>query len=184
MGHGTRSADELADLLRERGIVGVIDVRRFPGSRRHPHFGRDEMERWLPKNELSYEWWGDELGGRRNADPATRHSALRVAAFRGYADHMDTELFRGSLSTLMERAEDAPLAVMCAETLWWRCHRRMIADALLAQGCEMLHVIGPGKVQAHVLHPAARIDADGYPVYDVGTTPPTPTLGTVAQEFH
>ena len=171
IGHGTRSAEELIVVLREAGVDGVIDVRRFPGSRRHPHFAREALERSLPSAGVGYEWW-ETLGGRRSSKGgSSRHSALRVVAFRGYADHMDTNEFRASLARLEAAARSRRLAIMCAETLWWRCHRRMIADALTLDGIEVVHLVGQGTSRPHVLHEAARADDAGRPTYDVGSLP-------------
>ncbi len=108
---------------------------------------------------------GEELGGFREAMPESPHTAL--TAFRGYADHMDTDGFRDALARLIETSRDTPTAVMCAESVWWRCHRQLIADALVAAGCDVVHLLDAGP-QPHTLHPAARIEG-GRPVYDVGT---------------
>ena len=175
VGHGTRSTEGFAEVLRSAGVPGIVDVRRFPRSRRHPHFAREALERSLPGLGLAYEWRGEALGGRRTraAQTRSRHGALRVAGFSAFADHMDTDTFRHALSELEEGARrGSPVAIMCAETLWWRCHRRLIADALVAHGFDVRHLIDAGKEpQRHVLHASARIE-DGRPVYDVGVTPP------------
>lgn len=171
VGHGTRSLEEFLELLGGAGVAGVIDVRRFPASRRHPHFTREPLERALLTAGLSYAWEGDALGGRRNRPQGqpTRHPAWRNAAFQAYADYMDTPEFREGLSRLEDAARrDPPVAIMCAETLWWRCHRRLIADALTVDGIEIVHLIGPGATQRHELHGALRVDDRGRPTYDVG----------------
>jgi uncharacterized protein (DUF488 family) len=149
-------------------------VRRHPGSRRHPHLARTRLERALPEGGIAYEWRGEDLGGRRTPPPSgrPRHHALRVASFRAFADHMDTPAFRAALEQLARDAAGAPLALMCAETLWWRCHRRLIADALALRGVEVVHIIPPHTLQAHPLHEAVRADESGRPVYDVGAGPP------------
>lgn len=173
VGHGTRSTEELVATLRAAGVCRLVDVRRFPGSRRHPHFSREALERSLHERGIAYEWWGEELGGRRppRSGPASRHSALINKAFQGYADHMDTSAFRDTLARLEAHAQsEPPLAIMCAETLWWRCHRRMIADALAMHGVTVVHLIDPRSRQDHRLHPATRADDDDRPVYDVGST--------------
>jgi uncharacterized protein (DUF488 family) len=117
---------------------------------------------------VAYEWWGDDLGGRRRAraDGPTRHPAWRVDAFRNYADYTDTAPFRDAIVRL-EHTE-GPLAVMCAETLWWRCHRRLIADALVVRGDDVVHLHDVDARQPHRLPPALRVGDDGWPVYDVG----------------
>lgn len=173
VGHGTRTLEELAGLLREGGVELLVDVRRFPGSRRHPHFARESLEESLPALGFRYEWWGEELGGRRSRarDGATRHPAWRNDAFGAYADYMDTPGFRTALERLQREATDGTsLAAMCAETLWWRCHRRLIADALLMHGFEVVHLIQPGSSAPHPGNESARRGDDGYPVYDVGVT--------------
>ncbi|HXF37231.1 MAG TPA: DUF488 domain-containing protein [Actinomycetota bacterium] len=167
VGHGTRPIEDLVRLLRWAGIRRLVDVRTAPGSRRHPWFGREALARSLEEAGIGYEW-RRELGGFRKPHPGSRHTALDHRAFQGYADHMETEAFRRALREVIEEARREPTAVMCAETLWWRCHRRMIADALTAAGCEVRHLLRVGEVQAHRLHPAARIDGDGTLVYDVG----------------
>ena len=130
VGHGARSAEALLEVLRNASVTTLVDIRRFPGSRRHPQFGREVLAVSLPAGGIRYEWQGEELGGRRSRGPSSRHTALIDAAFGGYADHMDTAAFRGAVQALVGRAEAGErLAVMCAETLWWRCHRSLVADA-------------------------------------------------------
>lgn len=171
VGHGMRPLAELAEVLSEAGISCLIDVRRFPGSRRNPQFARASLEQALQREGIDYEWWGEALGGRRPSSGSSRHRAWRVAAFRAYADHMDTAAFRDALGMLEARARAGEvLALMCSETLWWRCHRRLIADALTVHGFRVVHLIAPGKAQAHRLHENARTGEDGWPVYDAGLT--------------
>ena len=164
VGHGRRSVDELAAVLQDAGVSRLVDVRRYPGSRRSPHLSRAELDRDLATHGITYEWC-EALGGRRSRVPGSRHSAWRNDAFGGYADHMDTAEFRHALDDLLARL---PVAVMCAETLWWRCHRRLIADAALLAGTPVTHLLGVGRAQAHRLHPGARLDDEGRPVYDGG----------------
>jgi len=164
IGHGTRATDELVAVLRDAAVERLVDVRRFPGSRRNPHLSREALERNLP---VAYEWWGEELGGRRRGAPESRHPAWRNDAFRAYADWMDTPVFHDALDRLL--ADERPTTVMCAETLWWRCHRRLIADAATLRGAEVVHLLDVGQPQAHVLHEAVRPDEEGCPVYDRGT---------------
>lgn len=173
VGHGTRSTEELADLLRSAGVTLLVDVRRFPGSRRHPHFAREALEDSLPALGVEYDWRGEELGGRRSRrrGGASRHPAWRNDSFAAYADYMDTPPFRAALERLeAETLGGVSLAVMCAETLWWRCHRRLISDALVLHGFEVVHLVGPGSESRHPLNESARRGDDGYPVYDVGVT--------------
>lgn len=145
----------------------MVDIRRYPGSRRHPHFDRAALVADLPPVGIAYRWDGTDLGGRRARREPSRHPAWRDESFRAYADHMDTLGFQTALERLMAEADIRPLAVMCAETLWWRCHRRLVADASSVAGVEVVHLLDDGKRQAHVLHPALRVDDEGRPVYDV-----------------
>jgi uncharacterized protein (DUF488 family) len=150
VGHGARTADELVAVLRSAEVARVIDVRRYPGSRRHPQFGRDALAADLPGSGVDYEWWGDDLGGRRPPADPTRHPEWRDAGFRGFADYMDTKPFHDALQRLLTAAASGrPLAIMCAETLWWRCHRRLIADAAVARCADVRHLLAVGKVQPH-----------------------------------
>ncbi|HSH59959.1 MAG TPA: DUF488 domain-containing protein [Acidimicrobiales bacterium] len=162
VGHGTRSVDELAAVVADAGLDRLVDVRRFPGSRRHPHLSRAGLEEGLPAFGIAYEWC-EALGGRRSRLPSSRHTAWRNDAFAGYADHMDSKEFRTALDDVLGRL---PLAVMCAETLWWRCHRRLIADAATLAGIRVVHLLGVGKSQPHRLHEDVRRDEEGRPVYD------------------
>jgi uncharacterized protein (DUF488 family) len=148
-----------------------VDVRRWPTSRRHPRFGRELLEPFLESCDIAYEWWGDALGGRRSASKKgrSRHMALTNPAFRNFADHMDTPEFREALRSLETSAGSGPpVGLMCAETLWWRCHRRLISDALSLHGVEVVHLIDARKRRSHPFHEAARADESGVPVYDVG----------------
>ena len=164
VGHGTRSVAELVAVVVDAAVPLVVDVRRFPGSRRHPHLGRVALERDLPSSGIAYEW-SEALGGRRRRSPGSRHRAWRNDAFAGYADHMETPEFGQALEDLLARL---PLAVMCAETLLWRCHRRLIADAATLAGVKVVHLLDVGKSQPHRLHPDVRSDELGRPVYDGG----------------
>jgi uncharacterized protein (DUF488 family) len=149
IGHGRRTTDELAALLRACGVATVIDVRRYPIGRRQPHLARARLAADLPARGIAYEWWGDELGGRRDAPDPTFPSTWRSPGFVAYAAYMGTPAFRSALAMLERRARsEERLAVMCAETLWWRCHRRLIADALSDAGYVVRDVIdeAPGMV--------------------------------------
>ncbi|MFN2544119.1 MAG: DUF488 family protein [Actinomycetota bacterium] len=165
VGHGTRSFDEFLDLLRAADIERLVDVRTFPGSRRHPHFGKDALAASLQRAGIAYEWMKD-LGGFRKTTPDSHHVAIRNAGFRGYADHMETEAFRATRERLIDSAAETRTAVMCAESVWWRCHRRMLSDSLTAAGCDVRHLMDGGKQDLHRLHPAARLEG-GVLVYDV-----------------
>ena len=156
-------------MLREADIAALADVRLAPGSRRHPHFGAACLAGALGEIGIAYHHL-PELGGRREPHADSRHRALRVAAFRGYADHMSTEEFARGYARLVTLGHASRTAVMCAETLWWRCHRRLIADRLTVDGWSVTHLFAPGKSEPHVLWDAARID-NGHLVYDAGTLP-------------
>lgn len=170
IGHGTRTTDELVGVLEAHTVGVVVDVRRYPGSRRHPHFGRGALERDLPAAGIAYEWWGEELGGRRRRAAETRHPAWRVDAFRAYADYADSDEFRAALDRLEQLASRRAVSVMCSERLWWRCHRRLIADHLTVRAWHVVHIIDESSSQPHRLHEGLRTDAEGRPVYDVGET--------------
>lgn len=163
-GHSTRTAAELLALLGEAGVRVLVDVRRFPGSRRHPQFSRDALARSLAEAGIEYVHEPD-LGGRRAPRPGSPHVAWRVEAFRGYADHMETPEFAQALERLMQRGLKDTIAILCAEALPWRCHRRLISDALVARGWEVLHILGAGKVDPHRLDQNARVLPGGRLLY-------------------
>ena len=171
VGHGARSLEELVAVLSSVRVTRLVDVRRFPGSRRHPHFGRDALAVSLPAHGLAYDFRGDVFGGRRAPAPLSRHGAWREPAFRGYADHMDTDVFRAALATLIDDATRDTIAIMCAETLWWQCHRRLISDALVARGARVTHLLSATSTQEHALAPDLVRVEGGWPVYDVGCLP-------------
>lgn len=167
VGHGTLPQEDFTALVSGAGIEVVVDVRSFPASRRHPQFGREAMERWLPDAGIAYRW-EPRLGGRRRARPDSPHGALRVAAFRGYADHMETEEFRDAIDDLLAEGGTRPVAVMCAESVWWRCHRRLLADAVvLLRGTAVEHLFHDGRIDPHRPTPEARVDGRRL-VYDGG----------------
>jgi uncharacterized protein (DUF488 family) len=173
VGHGTASAGELATLLTGAGVQRVVDVRTAPGSRRHPQFRREAMAGWLPAAGVAYRW-EPELGGWRRPEAASVNHALRHPALRGYADHMRTPPFWVALDRLLAEAADAPTAALCSETLWWRCHRRLLADAAaLARGAEVVHLDHRGHLAPHRPTDGVRRDGDLL-AYDVGATPPLP----------
>ena len=169
-GHGTLSAEEFASLLDGAQVDRVVDVRSFPGSRHNPQFGREEMERWVPTAGIGYVWLR-ELGGRRRPVAGSKHVALRNDAFRAYADYMETPAFLAGIAELSLLAESASPTVMCSESLWWRCHRRLIADHLvLVRGIDVVHLMHDGRSTPHVPTEGVRL-ADDTLVYDVGVTP-------------
>jgi len=169
VGHSTRSQAELLDLLRGFGIHRLVDVRRYPVSRRHPHFGRELLGSALEAMSIEYVHEPD-LGGRREPVPGSSNTALRSAAFRGYADHMASAEFQTALGRVVSAAcRQAALgrqALMCAEAVPWRCHRQLIADALVARGIVVEHVLGPGRSSAHVQRAEARVTPEGLLVYE------------------
>ncbi len=166
VGHGARPVEELIAILRQAGVRDLVDVRTAPGSRRHPQFGKDALAASLEDAGVGFRWERD-LGGWRRPSPDSPHTALRSDQFRGYADHMESPAFAAALQRLKDEARRTPTAFMCAETLWWNCHRRMISDALTVGGWDVIHLLGPGKAEPHRLHPALRING-GRLIYDVG----------------
>ncbi|MGZ3428687.1 MAG: DUF488 domain-containing protein [Polyangia bacterium] len=158
VGHGARSLEELIATLGAAPISTVVDVRSFPGSRRHPQFGREALAASLPARGVEYAW-EPRLGGRRKrgAVPSPNPS-WQVEAFRNYADHMDSDEFAAGLAALLERAERTPTAFMCAETHWSQCHRRLLSDKLWALRHEVIHLITPIKQELHHPPPFLRID--------------------------
>ena len=173
LGHGTASAEELVALLDQAGVKRLVDVRTAPGSRRHPHVRREAMAGWLGAAGVAYRW-EPELGGRRKPVPGSVNHALRHPGFRGYADHMRTPAFWAALDRLLAEAAAAPTTVMCAETLWWRCHRRLLADAaVLVRGAEVRHLDHRGRLEPHRPTDGVRRDGDLL-AYDLGATPPLP----------
>jgi uncharacterized protein (DUF488 family) len=166
VGHGARPIEDLTAL--------VVDVRSFPGSRRHPQFGKDALAASLRDAGIDYLWERD-LGGSRRPRPDSRHTGLRADGFRGYADHMETPEFDAAVRRVMREGAERPTAVMCAESLWWRCHRRLLADGLVARGCEVRHVMPDGRQETHRLSGSTRL-LDGDVVYDVaeGQQEPVP----------
>jgi uncharacterized protein (DUF488 family) len=170
IGHSNVSADELFARLAWHDIVQLADVRAFPGSRRHPHFARDALADACAARGLAYRWM-PELGGRRRGGDDSPHRAWQVPAFRAYADYSDTAEFAAALGELERFARIAPTAFLCAEALWWQCHRRLIADRLLVAGWQVLHVLPSHAAEPHHLPDFARVDGTRI-VYDAGTTAP------------
>jgi uncharacterized protein (DUF488 family) len=146
IGHGTRPAKELVATLLEAGVETLVDVRRFPGSRRNPQFGRAALEAMLAAAGIAYRH-AEELGGRLVGEPGEeRFACIRVAAFRSYAARMGTQRWQDALAASL--SEPSP-CLMCAETLWVRCHRRLIAEAIAARGHQVVHLLAPGRAEAH-----------------------------------
>ena len=183
IGHSTRSSDELIALLRANGIQLLADIRRFPGSKRYPHFASEAMANWLPENGIAYLHM-PELGGRRKVLADSRNTFWRNEQFRAYADYMASDEFRAAIDKLVsltgigrresgigdertafrpptpDTRSPTPLAIMCAEAVPWRCHRNLVADELTRRGIEVLHIIGPEVPKRHVMNPHAEIEGD------------------------
>jgi uncharacterized protein (DUF488 family) len=156
IGHSTRSIDELLAVLQGQSIRLLADVRRYPASRRHPHFSQPVFAEALRKCGIDYLHF-PELGGRRAARADSTNTAWRVEAFRGYADYMMTDPFRAGIERLLAIAVEKRVALLCAEALWWRCHRALIADHLKAAGHTVLHILSGDKTELHPFTSAAQI---------------------------
>jgi uncharacterized protein (DUF488 family) len=167
-GHGTASAERIAELLLSAEVSALVDVRTAPGSRRNPHVAREALERWLPGHGISYRW-EKRLGGFRRPAPDSPDVAWREEAFRGYAGHMRRPEFLAAIDDVLAQADTQRLAVMCSESVWWRCHRRLIADfAELARGVPVRHLMHDGSLAAHRRSPGVRLRPDGLLAYDGG----------------
>jgi len=157
VGHSTRTMEQFLRLLQSHGILALADVRKYPGSRRLPWFGATVMAKELAKAGLKYLPF-PELGGRRQPTGDATNAAWRDAGFRGYADYMQTEAFAAALERLMDAARQTPLAMMCAEAVPWRCHRSLIADALLVRGWRVMDIFSESKATPHNLTPFAKVE--------------------------
>lgn len=168
VGHGTAVADELARLLTGAGVGAVVDVRIAPGSRHNPDMDRSAMVEWLPAHGVGYRW-EKRLGGRRSVPRDSPDVALRNRAFAGYAAHMRTPEFAAALDEVLAGAADTRTAVLCSESVWWRCHRRLIADAaLLTRDVPVRHLMHDGRLTGHPPTDGVRRRGDGLLVYDAG----------------
>jgi uncharacterized protein (DUF488 family) len=174
IGHSTRPLDDFIALLKAHGVEQIVDIRSIPRSRRHPHFSSDALAASLRSVGIDYRS-SPALGGMRKPRADSPNTAWRVEGFRGYADYMETDAFRAALDELVVAARDTPTAIMCAEAVWWRCHRQLVADALVARGVEVRHIMalpsGPGRptgptrsAPAHTLTDFAQI-VDGRVIY-------------------
>jgi uncharacterized protein (DUF488 family) len=175
VGHSTRSIETFIALLRHYRIEVVADVRRFPGSRRLPQFMTSELDAALRDSGIGYEWI-EALGGRRKAPAGPSDSAWRNSSFRGYAEHVKSEEFAQGLERLLRLAEKRSTTMMCAEVLWWRCHRSMISDVLKLRGIEVLHVQDEKHVSPHPYTSPARV-IDGELTYTEGVGVALKTTG-------
>ncbi|MHC6595186.1 DUF488 domain-containing protein [Arthrobacter sp. C152] len=166
VGHGTSSQEEFTALLTAAGVESLVDVRIGPGSRKFPQFGKDSMAGWLPAAGISYRW-ERRLGGFRKLPPGSPDTALRNESFRAYAAYMRTPDFATAAAELLSGAQDRQTAIMCSETVWWRCHRRLIADhCVLLAGIPVEHLMPPGKRTPHVPTRGVRV-LNGGLRYDV-----------------
>jgi uncharacterized protein (DUF488 family) len=156
IGHSTRSAEEFLELLAAHGVTGVADVRTIPRSRRHPHFSREALEVALPAHDVEYRHFA-ALGGLRHPRRDSPNGGWRVAGFRGYADHMQTSEFAAAIDELLAFGTSRRVAVMCAEAKWWQCHRQLVADALVARGIDVRHIMTKKEAAPHELTSFARI---------------------------
>lgn len=165
IGHSTRTLEEHVELLRTNGVARLADIRRYPGSRRYPHFSREALAESLPQHGIAYAHM-PELGGRRKPLPDSPNGAWRNEQFRAYADYMATAEFHDAIDQLL--AFDDQTAIMCAEAVPWRCHRNLVSDELVRRGVDVRHIIGSSEPAAHVLNPMARIERDHlvYPAVD------------------
>jgi uncharacterized protein (DUF488 family) len=163
VGHSTRAAAAFAKLLEEHGVRQLADVRLIPKSGRYPHFGREPLSALLESRGIRYRHFPD-LGGRRKPRRDSVNTAWRVEAFRGYADYMQTEPFRQAVEALLTFASTTRTTVMCAEAVWWQCHRRLLADALMVRGVPVLHILSSAAPNPHELSDFARA-VDGEVIY-------------------
>ena len=156
IGHSTHTFDEFKAMLKSFQIELVADIRSFPGSGRYPHFNKELLEVSLPENNIRYVHL-KELGGRRKTKPDSKNTGWRLAAFRGYADYMETGDFKSAINELENIAVKSRTAYMCSESLWWRCHRSLVSDYLKFIGWKVVHIMGEGKSMEHPFTKPARI---------------------------
>ncbi|MBB1260215.1 DUF488 domain-containing protein [Streptomyces sp. OF8] len=167
-GHGTADRTAITRLLREAGVAAVVDVRTAPGSRRDPDLSRARLAEWLPGEGVDYRW-ERRLGGWRKLPPDSPDTVWRNDSFRAYAAHTRTPDFLSAMDELTRRTGEVRTAVMCGEAVWWRCHRRLIADfAVLARGTVVRHLMHDGRLMPHRPTPGVRVRDDGLLVYDNG----------------
>jgi uncharacterized protein (DUF488 family) len=163
IGHSTHTLEEFFALLKSHQIAGIADIRRYPGSKRFPHFNRDNLEKTLREEGMEYRHF-EGLGGRRSPKPDSKNSGWRVAAFRGYADYMESDEFKEQVLILEDYAASKAIAYMCSEAVWWSCHRALVSDFLKNRGWTVLHIMSNTKVDEHPWTKPARI-VEGELVY-------------------
>jgi uncharacterized protein (DUF488 family) len=167
-GHGTESAERTVTTLAGAYAASLVDIRTAPGSRRNPQFVRAAMEEWLPEAGIAYRW-EKRLGGFRKPSAGNPDVVWREDMFRGYAEHMRSADFRAAIDAVLAEAESRQVVVMCSESLWWRCHRRLVADYVsVARAVEVRHLMHDGRLEPHRPSPGLRLRDDGLLVYDSG----------------
>jgi len=167
-GHGTESAERTVATLAGAYAASLVDIRTAPGSRRNPQFVRAAMEEWLPEAGIAYRW-EKRLGGFRKPSAGNPDVAWHEDMFRGYAEHMRSADFRAAIDAVLAEAESRQVVVMCSESLWWRCHRRLVADYVsVARAVEVRHLMHDGRTEPHRPSPGLRLRDDGLLVYDTG----------------
>ncbi len=166
IGHSNRSLEDFLALLKEFDIQALVDIRSQPGSRKFPHFNLENLETILPGHGVRYLWL-PKLGGRRKARKGfdSPNMGLTTSGFRSYADYMGEEEFRKGVGELLSVASESRTAYMCAEALYWRCHRRLLSDYLVAQGVEVLHILGPKNLRSHTITEGALVTQQGNVIY-------------------
>lgn len=170
-GHGSEDSERTVATLRAAAVASLVDIRTAPGSRRNPQFARAAMEHWLPEAGISYRW-EKRLGGFRRPGADNPDVAWREDMFRGYAEHMRSAGFLAAIDGVLAEAAGRRVAVMCSESLWWRCHRRLVADfVVVARRVEVRHLMHDGRLEEHRLSPGLRLRDDGLLVYDGGQAP-------------
>ena len=157
LGHSTRTIEEFLELLRIYGISHLIDVRRFPGSRKYPQYNKESLDSVLTEKGFWYTHM-EALGGRRKAEPDSKNEIWRHPSFRGYADYMESSKFKEAFKELERLASQKNCAIMCSEAVWWRCHRSMVSDQLKANGWEVIHIMGENQQQEHPYTKPAKVE--------------------------
>jgi uncharacterized protein (DUF488 family) len=156
IGHSTHTMEKFIAMLASFEIKCLVDIRRYPGSKRYPHFNKDALQISLSKENINYVHEVD-LGGRRTASKDSKNTAWRLAAFKGYADYMETEQFQHAIQKLQEIASVERTAYMCSEAVWWSCHRSLVSDYLKAKGWVVMHIMDTGKAQEHPYTSPAKV---------------------------
>jgi len=165
IGHGSATSDELLARLHAADTATVVDVRRYPGSKSNPQSARSAMGQWLPQAGIDYRW-DPRLGGRRTPHADSPHRGLRNRGLRAYADHMQSVEFQEGMKELLAGAQQRPTAILCAESVWWKCHRRLIADAaMLLHDVPVIHLMPGGRQNPHIITDTGRV-RDGQLFYD------------------